>query len=194
MGLLLLALAAPMALAQSDASIASEVTILTSSCLDMLDQVYDSYRLAVEPYTADGCNTTCLENCLQVVQDGINAKYSQDCPSQTELTYCFNVSKGCGAGACGARGQDISGSPACSWPAGSEDCMARLRGDGVRRDPSGSNRCQQAHQCLWNLFHTQYACAHEPTPATPVTLPHCSDSQRPGHSTQPCVACLPSRM
>lgn len=136
-GLLLLALAAPLALAQSTASIASEVSILTSSCLDMLDQVYDSYRLAVEPYTADGCNTTCLENCLTVVQDGINAVYSKDCPPQDELVYCFNVRRGgWGTGkawACHSSDEGVSGSPGCCPTSGSEDCMARWRRAGMRR-------------------------------------------------------------
>lgn len=91
---LLVLLAAGGAWAKGDDSIQSEVSILSSSCLTLLDQVLDSYRLAVEPYEANGCNTTCLAQCEKVVQDGIYAKYHEDCPLQSELTYCFNVSVG----------------------------------------------------------------------------------------------------
>lgn len=77
--------------AKGDDSIATEVTILSDSCLSLLDQVLDSYRLAVEPYEADGCNTTCLAHCETVVTRGIYAKYHEDCPAQSELTYCFDV-------------------------------------------------------------------------------------------------------
>lgn len=93
---LLVLLAAGGAWAKGDDSIQSEVSILSSSCLTLLDQVLDSYRLAVEPYEANGCNTTCLAHCEKVVQDGIYAKYHEDCPLQSELTYCFNVSAGYG--------------------------------------------------------------------------------------------------
>lgn len=93
---LLVLLAAGGAWAKGDDSIQSEVSILSSSCLTLLDQVLDSYRLAVEPYEANGCNTTCLAHCEKVVQDGIYAKYHEDCPLQSELTYCFNVSVGYG--------------------------------------------------------------------------------------------------
>lgn len=89
--LLLLVVLAPGVLGKGDDSITTEVTILSSTCLSLLDQVMASYTNAVEPYTAGGCNTTCLKECHQVVLDGIYATYHQDCPEQSQLVYCFNV-------------------------------------------------------------------------------------------------------
>ncbi|KFM28147.1 hypothetical protein F751_0962 [Auxenochlorella protothecoides] len=88
--LLLLVVLAPVVLGKGDDSITTEVTILSSTCLSLLDQVMASYTNAVEPYTAGGCNTTCLKECHQVVLDGIYATYHQDCPEQSQLVYCFN--------------------------------------------------------------------------------------------------------
>lgn len=89
--LLLLAVLAPGARAKGDDSITTEVTILSSTCLSLLDQVMGSYTNAAEPYSAGDCNSTCLNECHNVVLDGIYATYHQDCPEQSQLIYCFNV-------------------------------------------------------------------------------------------------------
>ena len=70
----------------------SDAENLDDACTTRLD---DLFKLYTQPAVwTEACDQACLSNCYSLIDTALYTKKDKDCPLQTDLTFCFNVSEG----------------------------------------------------------------------------------------------------